>query len=301
MTPKNLAVVFAPTIMRDHSLEREMTDMHAKNNTVQFVIENSHEIFGGSWTTGLWLTMVTANFDCFLRKTAGSVVRMHHGAVNTSPLSSMHHSWSSLIASFYQTSQTGCGILLYITCRSRLLLSLPMVSILDILLRQNSSSIGVCVWVVVTSDLLLLFMLVFPAGWGYLLIGGFRGVAGTERGGWDSSDILDVWKGLWGLGALFFRFSWGFLRFGVHVERGMGGIFGMNIFIVSKFFHGKQTCTRRVAFWPVLTRLIGWEGGSCDCGKDALSCGKGESNYYVEIRNDDIWPLSPFVGLGCCW
>ncbi|RDW79691.1 RhoGAP-domain-containing protein [Coleophoma cylindrospora] len=46
MTPKNLAVVFAPTIMRDTSIEREMTDMHAKNNAVQFVIENSHEIFG---------------------------------------------------------------------------------------------------------------------------------------------------------------------------------------------------------------------------------------------------------------
>lgn len=46
MTPKNLAVVFAPTIMRDHNIEREMTDMHAKNNAVQFVIENSHEIFG---------------------------------------------------------------------------------------------------------------------------------------------------------------------------------------------------------------------------------------------------------------
>lgn len=46
MTPKNLAVVFAPTIMRDTSLEREMTDMHAKNSAVQYVIENSHEIFG---------------------------------------------------------------------------------------------------------------------------------------------------------------------------------------------------------------------------------------------------------------
>jgi len=45
MTPKNLAVVFAPTIMRDTSLEREMTDMHAKNNAVQFIIENSDEIF----------------------------------------------------------------------------------------------------------------------------------------------------------------------------------------------------------------------------------------------------------------
>ncbi|KAK0629910.1 hypothetical protein B0T17DRAFT_615634 [Bombardia bombarda] len=47
MSPKNLAVVFAPTIMRDHSLEKEMTDMHAKNIAVQFLIENSHIIFGG--------------------------------------------------------------------------------------------------------------------------------------------------------------------------------------------------------------------------------------------------------------
>lgn len=46
MSPKNLAVVFAPTIMRDHSLEKEMTDMHVKNMAVQFLIENSHVIFG---------------------------------------------------------------------------------------------------------------------------------------------------------------------------------------------------------------------------------------------------------------
>ncbi|KAK1713123.1 rho-type GTPase-activating protein [Colletotrichum lupini] len=45
MSPKNLAVVFAPTIMRDTSLEREMTDMRAKNLAVQFVVENSHTIF----------------------------------------------------------------------------------------------------------------------------------------------------------------------------------------------------------------------------------------------------------------
>lgn len=45
MTPKNLAVVFAPTIMFDRSIEREMTDMHAKNLAVQFVIENSRTIF----------------------------------------------------------------------------------------------------------------------------------------------------------------------------------------------------------------------------------------------------------------
>jgi hypothetical protein len=45
MPPKNLAVVFAPTIMRDTSLEREMTDMHAKNIAIQFIIENSDRIF----------------------------------------------------------------------------------------------------------------------------------------------------------------------------------------------------------------------------------------------------------------
>ena len=45
MTPKNIAVVFAPTIMRDTSIEREMTDMHDKNKAVQFVIENSDDIF----------------------------------------------------------------------------------------------------------------------------------------------------------------------------------------------------------------------------------------------------------------
>lgn len=45
MNPKNLAVVFAPSIMRDHSLEREMTDMHAKNLAVQFMVEHSNEIF----------------------------------------------------------------------------------------------------------------------------------------------------------------------------------------------------------------------------------------------------------------
>lgn len=45
MSPKNLAVVFAPTIMRDLSIEREMTDMHSKNQAVQFVIEHTHTIF----------------------------------------------------------------------------------------------------------------------------------------------------------------------------------------------------------------------------------------------------------------
>ncbi|KAG6311534.1 hypothetical protein E4U22_002584 [Claviceps purpurea] len=48
MSPKNLAVVFAPTIMRDLSIEREMTDMHSKNIAVQFVIENTNRIFADS-------------------------------------------------------------------------------------------------------------------------------------------------------------------------------------------------------------------------------------------------------------
>lgn len=45
MSSKNLAVVFAPSIMRDVSLEREMTDMAAKSVAVQFLIENSDKIF----------------------------------------------------------------------------------------------------------------------------------------------------------------------------------------------------------------------------------------------------------------
>ncbi len=34
--------------MREHSLEREMTDMHAKNIAMQFVIEQSHQIFSAT-------------------------------------------------------------------------------------------------------------------------------------------------------------------------------------------------------------------------------------------------------------
>ncbi|ERS97799.1 RhoGAP group protein [Sporothrix schenckii 1099-18] len=45
MPPKNLAVVFAPTILHTENLEREMSDMHSKNLSIQFVIENSHSIF----------------------------------------------------------------------------------------------------------------------------------------------------------------------------------------------------------------------------------------------------------------
>jgi Rho-type GTPase-activating protein 1/2 len=46
MSPNNLAVVFAPTIMRDKTLEREMTDYQAKTMAVQFMIEKCDEIFG---------------------------------------------------------------------------------------------------------------------------------------------------------------------------------------------------------------------------------------------------------------
>jgi hypothetical protein len=45
MTSLNIAVVFAPTIMRPESVTREMTDTQAKNQAVQFLVENCHEIF----------------------------------------------------------------------------------------------------------------------------------------------------------------------------------------------------------------------------------------------------------------
>ena len=47
MNAKNIAVVFAPTIMRDLDIEREMTDMQARNDVVEVMIEHSGEIFGG--------------------------------------------------------------------------------------------------------------------------------------------------------------------------------------------------------------------------------------------------------------
>ena len=45
MTPLNLAVVFAPTIMRPESIEREMSDMQAQRAVVQGLIEGWKEIF----------------------------------------------------------------------------------------------------------------------------------------------------------------------------------------------------------------------------------------------------------------
>lgn len=45
MTSSNVAVVFAPTIMRPESLNREMTDTQQKNMAVQFMVENCRGIF----------------------------------------------------------------------------------------------------------------------------------------------------------------------------------------------------------------------------------------------------------------
>ena len=47
MTSLNVAVVFAPTIMRPESLAREMQDTQPKNMAVQFLIENNQAIFMG--------------------------------------------------------------------------------------------------------------------------------------------------------------------------------------------------------------------------------------------------------------
>lgn len=45
MTSLNVAVVFAPTIMRPESLVREMSDTQTKNQAVQFLIENCQGVF----------------------------------------------------------------------------------------------------------------------------------------------------------------------------------------------------------------------------------------------------------------
>ena len=46
MTSLNLAVVFAPTIMRPSSIEREMSDMLAQRTAVQALLELGDAVFG---------------------------------------------------------------------------------------------------------------------------------------------------------------------------------------------------------------------------------------------------------------
>ena len=47
MTSMNVAVVFAPTILRPESLTREMQESQEKNRAVQFLIENCQGVFLG--------------------------------------------------------------------------------------------------------------------------------------------------------------------------------------------------------------------------------------------------------------
>lgn len=51
MTSQNIAVVFAPTIMRPQSLAREMTDVQKKNEVVKFLVEHCQEVFMGMQNT----------------------------------------------------------------------------------------------------------------------------------------------------------------------------------------------------------------------------------------------------------
>lgn len=45
MTSMNIAVVFAPTIMRPESLNRELSDTKLKNEAVMWMVENSKQLF----------------------------------------------------------------------------------------------------------------------------------------------------------------------------------------------------------------------------------------------------------------
>lgn len=46
MTPLNLAVVFAPTIMRPMDIQRELTDVLQQRVAVQALLENYKTVFG---------------------------------------------------------------------------------------------------------------------------------------------------------------------------------------------------------------------------------------------------------------
>jgi Rho-type GTPase-activating protein 1/2 len=46
MTPLNLAVVFAPTIMRPMDIQRELSDSSAQRVAVQALLENYKTVFG---------------------------------------------------------------------------------------------------------------------------------------------------------------------------------------------------------------------------------------------------------------
>jgi hypothetical protein len=46
MTPLNLAVVFAPTIMRPMDIQRELTDVSQQRIAVQALLENYKTVFG---------------------------------------------------------------------------------------------------------------------------------------------------------------------------------------------------------------------------------------------------------------
>jgi len=46
MTSMNIAVVFAPTIMRPESLNRELSDTKMKNEVVMWMVEHSDGLFG---------------------------------------------------------------------------------------------------------------------------------------------------------------------------------------------------------------------------------------------------------------
>ena len=46
MTPLNVAVVFAPTIMRPMDIQRELTDVQQQRFAVQALLENYRIVFG---------------------------------------------------------------------------------------------------------------------------------------------------------------------------------------------------------------------------------------------------------------